>query len=45
MSVLCEIFTELFYVALYIAPMVIVLLVLLALACYGFQMLRLFFRF
>lgn len=45
MSVLCEIFMELFYFCLYLAPMVIVLLVLLALACYGFQMVRLFFRF
>lgn len=45
MSVLCEIFMELFYFALHLAPVVIVLLVLLALACYGFQMVRLFFRF
>ena len=45
MSVLCGIFMELFYIVLHLAPMVIVLLVLLALACYGFQIVRLFFRF
>ena len=45
MSVLCGIFMALFYIVLHLAPMVIVLLVLLALACYGFQMVRLFFRF
>ena len=29
----------------YLAPGIIVVLILLALACYGFQMVRLFFKF
>lgn len=36
---------EIFYLLMHIGPMVLALMVLLALACYGFQMVRLFFRF
>ena len=45
MSELWEFAVELGYFFWYLAPGIIILMVLMALACYGFQLIRLMFRF
>ena len=45
MSELWEVAVYLGHFFLYLAPGILIFMVLLALACYGFQMIRLFFKF